>query len=77
VVNFTEYQDVINKILKQKPTKALTILLDMNDVEKAASKVSILETAAYMCIDFIFQQKYVSCDSEDESNDDGEGTDIS
>jgi hypothetical protein len=41
VVNFAEYQDVVEKILAKKPMKAITILIDMKDIEKAASKVCI------------------------------------
>jgi hypothetical protein len=38
VENFFEYEDVVKKIVERKPTKAVTISIDMKDVEKAAKK---------------------------------------
>jgi len=35
VINFNEYEDVVNKILEKKPTRAITIFVDMKDVEKS------------------------------------------
>jgi len=35
VINFEEYEDVANKILERKPTKAVTIFVDMKDVERS------------------------------------------
>jgi hypothetical protein len=41
VINFNEYEDVVNKILEKKPTRAITIFVDMKDVEKSI-KVCVL-----------------------------------
>jgi len=35
VINFEEYEDVANKILERKPTRAVTIFVDMKDVERS------------------------------------------
>jgi hypothetical protein len=34
VINYKEYKDVTNKILEKKPTRAITIFVDMKDIEK-------------------------------------------
>jgi hypothetical protein len=34
VINYEEYEDVTNKILEKKPTRAITIFVDMKDIEK-------------------------------------------
>jgi len=39
VFNFEEYEDVAHKILEKKPTRAITIFVDMKDVEKAQGYV--------------------------------------
>jgi len=45
VENFSEYQDVVSKIIERQPTRAVTISVDMADVERAAAKVSSLFTS--------------------------------
>ena len=35
VINFEEYEDVVIKILEKKPTRAITIFINMKDVEKS------------------------------------------
>jgi hypothetical protein len=35
VINFEEYEDVARKILEKRPTRAITIFIDMKDVEKS------------------------------------------
>ncbi len=39
VENFSEYDDVVKKVLKLQPTKAITVFVDMKDVNHAAKKV--------------------------------------
>jgi hypothetical protein len=34
VINYEEYEDVTNKVLEKKPTRAITIFVDMKDIEK-------------------------------------------
>ena len=34
VINYEEYEDVANKVLEKKPTRAITIFVDMKDIEK-------------------------------------------
>jgi ACT domain-containing protein len=36
VENFFKYKDVVKKIMERKPTKVITISINMKDVEKAA-----------------------------------------
>ncbi|KAI9444439.1 hypothetical protein BJY52DRAFT_1128191 [Lactarius psammicola] len=40
IINFDEYEVLANKILKRRPTKPITVFIDMLAVEKAFSKVS-------------------------------------
>ncbi|KAN0107087.1 hypothetical protein V8E52_010508 [Russula decolorans] len=56
VENFMEYQDMVRRVLERRPTRAITIFVDMKDVDCAAKKA----------------QKDVSRDSEDESDDEGQ-----
>lgn len=37
VINYEEYEDVANKVLEKKPTRAITIFVDMKDIEKIGS----------------------------------------
>jgi len=37
VINYEEYEDVANKVLQKKPTRAITIFVDMKDIEKNGS----------------------------------------
>ena len=39
VENFLEYEDVVKKVLEKRPTRAITVFIDMKDVDKAAKKV--------------------------------------
>ena len=39
VENFSEYEDVVKKVLEKQPTKAITVFVDMKDVDRAAKKV--------------------------------------
>jgi hypothetical protein len=32
-VNFSEYEDVVQKVLKRRPTRAITVFVDMKDVD--------------------------------------------
>jgi hypothetical protein len=34
VINYKEYEDVVNKVLEKRPTRAITIFVDMKDIEK-------------------------------------------
>jgi hypothetical protein len=34
VINYEEYEDVANKVLEKKPMRAVTIFVDMKDIEK-------------------------------------------
>ena len=47
VINFEEYKDAVNKILEKKPTRAITIFVDMKDVEKCV-KVCTLSVVFYI-----------------------------
>lgn len=40
VENFSEYEDVVKKVLEKQPTRAITVFVDMKDVDKAARKAS-------------------------------------
>ena len=37
VINYKEYEDVANKVLEKQPTRAITVLVDMKDIEKNGS----------------------------------------
>jgi hypothetical protein len=39
VENFSEYEDVVKKVLEKRPTRAITVYVDMKDIERAAKKV--------------------------------------
>jgi hypothetical protein len=39
VENFSEYEDVVKKVLEKRPTRAITVYVDMKDVDRAAKKV--------------------------------------
>jgi len=47
VINYEEYEDVTNKILEKKPTRAITISVDMKDIERSI-KVCTLQIH-YLC----------------------------
>ncbi len=34
VINYEEYEDVVNKVLEKNPTRAITIFVDMKDIER-------------------------------------------
>ncbi|KAF8494901.1 hypothetical protein F5888DRAFT_1616438 [Russula emetica] len=40
VENFLEYEDVVKKVLERRPTKAITVFVDMKDVDCAVKKLS-------------------------------------
>ena len=52
VVNFEEYEAVANKILEKKPTRAITIFVDMKDVEKGITVCILLFIFYIYTIDF-------------------------
>jgi hypothetical protein len=72
VVNYEEYEAVVNKILEKRPTRAVTVFVDMKDVKKSI-KVCIRKpaSASISNIDFAIQ-KDGSADTEDGSDDDDE-----
>jgi capsule polysaccharide modification protein KpsS len=39
VENFSEYEDMVRKVLKLQPMKAITVFVDMKDINHAAKKV--------------------------------------
>ena len=34
VINYKEYEDVVNKVLEKNPTRAITIFVNMKDIER-------------------------------------------
>jgi len=51
VINFEEYEDVAHKILEKKPIRAITIFVDMKDIEKSTRVCTLV--IFYICaIDF-------------------------
>jgi len=34
VINYEEYEDIVNKVLEKNPTRAITIFVDMKDIER-------------------------------------------
>ena len=34
VINYEEYEDVVNKVLEKNPTRAITIFVDIKDIER-------------------------------------------
>ena len=34
VINYEEYEDVVNKVLEKNPTRAIIIFVDMKDIER-------------------------------------------
>ncbi len=65
VENYSEYEDVVKKVLEKRPTKAITVYLDMKDVN-------------WICDMYTLPlQKDTSRDSEDESNDEEQSDDVS
>jgi len=40
VENFAEYEDVVKRVLERRPTKAITVYVDMKDIDRAAKKIS-------------------------------------
>ena len=34
VINYEEYEDVVNKVLEKNPTRAITIFVDMKDIKR-------------------------------------------
>ena len=61
----------MKKVLERRPTKAITVFVDMKDVDRAAKKVH----ATLLFISGVteaMQQKDTSGDSEDESDDEGQ-----
>jgi hypothetical protein len=41
VENFSEYEDVVKKVMKRQPTRAITVFVDMKDVDHAAKKAQV------------------------------------
>lgn len=40
VENYGEFEEMVEKLLERRPTKLVTLCVDMKDIEKAAAKVS-------------------------------------
>jgi hypothetical protein len=40
--NFSEYEDVVKTVLWKRPTKPITVYVDMKDIDRAAKKVQYL-----------------------------------
>ena len=40
VENFAEYEDVVKRVLERRPTKAITVYVDIKDIDRAAKKIS-------------------------------------
>jgi hypothetical protein len=81
VVNFDEYEILANKILKKQPRKPITVFIDMPDVKKAFSKVSIATFYAYyyIILPFIPQKKnglFLASNDEDGDGPGGNDTDV-
>ncbi len=70
IINFREYEDVSHKILEKKPTRAITIFIDMKDIEKS-TRICMLVIFYIYAIDFDIQ-KDGPADTEDGSDDDDE-----
>ncbi len=34
VINYEEYEDIVNKVLEKNPIRAITIFVDMKDIER-------------------------------------------
>ena len=45
VENFLEYEDVVKKVLERRPTRGITVFVDMKDVDRAVKKAQV--RAAY------------------------------
>jgi hypothetical protein len=61
----------VKKVLERRPTKAITVFVDMKDVDRAAKKVRAMQLIISGVIEAM-QQKDISGDSEDESDDEGQ-----
>lgn len=61
----------MKKVLERRPTKAITVFVDMKDVDRAAKKVRAMQLIISGVIEAM-QQKDISGDSEDESDDEGQ-----
>ena len=82
VINFDEYKDLANKILKKRSTRPITVFVDMPAVEKAFAKVSNmtrLHVCYYIVLSFTPQKKgglFLSSDDEDGDGPGGDSTDF-
>jgi hypothetical protein len=34
IINYKEYEDIVNKVLEKKPIRAITIFVDMKDIKR-------------------------------------------
>jgi hypothetical protein len=39
VENFSEYEDVVKKVLEKQPTRTITIYVDIKDIDRATKKI--------------------------------------
>ena len=67
---------MVKKLLEKRPTKAVTVYVDMKDVDRAAKKVCtsmiVLQVAKTRFELSTILQKDVSGDSEDDSDNEGQ-----
>ena len=42
IENFSEYEDIVKKVLKRQPTKAITISINIKNVDRSAKMLLIL-----------------------------------
>ena len=50
IINFEKYKDVVNKILEKKPTRIITIFINIKDIEKSIKVCTLLLYISYFCI---------------------------
>jgi hypothetical protein len=59
MINLEEYTALANKILKKRPSKPITVFIDLLDVEKALSKVSMAKLRSMWSYPLLYRRKLV------------------
>jgi hypothetical protein len=59
MVNLEEYTALANKILKKQPSKPIMVFIDLLDVEKALSKVSMAKLRSMWSYPSLYRRKPV------------------
>jgi ACT domain-containing protein len=41
VENFSKYEDMVKKVMERQPTRAITVFIDIKDIDRTAKKAQV------------------------------------